>query len=119
MAFAAMLAGGCFSAMADSALITVVDGVTETRELVKMTFETSTPEMVTLHFADNTTLVADISMVNVAIDHTGGSAIDEILAASKTLPGVYNLKGQRVAEELGAPLTPGVYITNGQKILVK
>lgn len=107
------------TAMADSVLTTMVDGVRETRELVKMTFDTADPASVTLHFADNSTLVADIALVNVAIDHSGQTAIDEVIAASKNLPGVYNLKGERVAETLDATLVPGVYINNGRKILVK
>ncbi len=118
-ALVALLMGSSLTAMADSVLTTMVDGVSETRELVKMTFDAADPATVTLHFADNSTLVADIALVNVAIDHTGGSAIDEVIAASKPLPGVYNLKGERVAETLDATLAPGVYINNGRKILVK
>lgn len=117
VAFVAMLASGALCAMADSALTTVVDGVTETRELVSMTFPD--PETVTLHFADDSTLDADISLVTIALDHSGASAIGEVIAVSAKTPGVYNLKGQRVAESLDSSLAPGVYVAGGQKILVK
>lgn len=109
------------SAWADATVTTTVDGVAESRELVKMTFDDATPEYVTLHFADNSTLVADISLVNVAIDGTGSgqTAIDAIIADPSLVPsGVYNLKGQRMGDTPSG-LQPGVYIVNGQKIYVK
>lgn len=119
LVLAAVLAAGALTAGARTTVTTVVDGVSETRELVRMTFDKADPATVTLHFADNSTLAADIALVNVALDHTGTSAIDEIISVSERSSGVYNLKGQRVADTPDASLAPGVYITNGQKILVK
>jgi|GEM_PF-898095 len=115
---AALLACGTLADRAESLLTTIVDGVPETRDLVKMTFDAKDPDIVTLHFADATTLDADMSLVNVLYDHSGSSAIEEITAESQANPGVYNLKGQRVADSAEG-LVPGFYIINGQKTLVK
>lgn len=119
LAAAAMVA--CVAAVqAASTITTVVDGVAETRELVKMTFDQADPSAVTLHFADSSTLTADMELVSIALDHSGASDIDAIVNASLQASGVYNLKGQRVADSLDAPgLAPGLYITGGNKILIK
>ncbi|MCM1164173.1 MAG: hypothetical protein NC339_08000 [Muribaculaceae bacterium] len=116
--FGLMLAAGVFTASADVTITTVVDGVTETRSLSSMTFDNADPTTVTLHFDDASTLVADISLVTVAIDYSGSTAIEDIVATSATQAGVWNLKGQRVADSLEG-LSTGVYITNGKKVLVK
>lgn len=115
---AALLACGTLADRAESLLTTIVDGVPETRELARMTFDTKAPDTVTLHFADASTLDADISLVSLLYDHSGNSAIEEITAGPKTAPGVYNIKGQRVADTAEG-LTPGLYIINGQKAIVK
>ena len=117
VALVAMLAAGALSALADSAITTVVNGVAETRGLVRMTFPDR--ETVTLHFADDSSLDADISLVAIALDHSGASAIDDIIVESAKTNGVFNLKGQRVAESFDSSLAPGIYVSGGRKILVK
>ncbi|MDE5727494.1 MAG: hypothetical protein K2H94_05145 [Duncaniella sp.] len=115
---AALFACGTLADHAESLLTTIVDGVPETRELVRMTFDSKDPDTVTLHFADASTLDADMSLVSLLYDHSGSTAIEDITAESKARPGVYNLKGQRVADKAEG-LVPGIYIINGQKTLVK
>ncbi|MDE6417636.1 MAG: hypothetical protein K2K49_00295 [Duncaniella sp.] len=114
----AAVAACALAGRADSTLTTIVDGVPETRELVKMTLDPKDPDNVTLHFADASTLAADLSLVSVLFDHSGNSLVEEILATPELHPGVYNLKGQRLGDSADG-LMPGLYIVNGQKTLVK
>lgn len=115
---AAAVAACALAGRADSTLTTIIDGVPETRELVKMTLDPKDPDNVTLHFADASTLAADLSLVSVLFDHSGNTKVEEILAAPELHPGVYNLKGQRLGNSVRG-LEPGLYIVNGQKTLVK
>ena len=105
-------------ASADSTIATTVDSQPQAGLIEKMTFDNQEPDMVTLHFADGQTLKADLELVSVSLDHSGNTAIDEILADPAKVSGVYNLKGQRVADSPEG-LAPGVYVSNGIKILVK
>lgn len=100
---------------ADTKVVTTVNGTPETRELVKITFD---GDNVILNYADDTTDKADMSLVSVALTHDEQSAIDEIIADPTKATGVYNLKGQRVADTPEG-LATGIYIVNGQKVLVK
>lgn len=106
---------GASAVWADSKVVTTVNGTPETRELVRITFD---GDNVILNFSDNTTRLADMSEVAVALTHDEQTAIDEITADPKKPTGVYNLKGQRVADTPEG-LKSGVYIVNGQKVLVK
>lgn len=115
LAVMAMFCGCSLAALADSTVTTTVDGQTDSRTLSKITFDGNN---VTLTFDDASTLTADMSLVSVALDHTNATALNELLNDSSKPSGVYNLKGQRIAET-PAGLEPGVYISNGQKILVK
>lgn len=110
-----LLLSGATALWADTKVVTTVNGTPETRELVKITFD---GDNVILNFADNTTDRADMSLVTVALTHDEQTAIDEIIADPSKANGVYNLKGQRVADTPEG-LAPGIYIVNGQKVLVK
>lgn len=112
---------GVLAAKADSTVVTTVNGNPEMRELVRITFD---GDYAILNFADNTTETADMSLVSVTLSHEDKTAIDEIIAdPQKTrgvrgVRGVYNLRGQRIADTPDG-LKEGIYIVNGQKVLVK
>lgn len=106
---------GVLAAKADSTVVTTVNGNPETRELVRITFD---GDYAILNFADNTTETADMSLVSVTLSHEDKTAIDEIIADPKKTRGVYNLRGQRIADTPDG-LKEGIYIVNGQKVLVK
>lgn len=110
-----LLAGSALVCNADSKVVTTVGGNPEIRELVSMTFD---GDNVVLNFSDNSSLTADMSEVTVALSHDDQSAIDKIVADPSKQSGVYNLKGQRVADTPDG-LKPGIYIVNGQKVVVK
>lgn len=93
---------------------TTIDGVDTGKELVKMTFVDSA---VILSFSDNTSVKADMTSVRVTFG-IASSAIDEIIADPAKSKGIYNLKGQFLGESVES-ISPGIYIVNGQKILVK
>lgn len=93
---------------------TTIDGVDTGKELIKMTFDDSA---VILSFSDNTCVKTDMISVRVTFG-IASSAIDEINADSAKIKGIYNLKGQFLGESVES-LSPGIYIVNRQKILVK
>lgn len=116
LSLCALLCGGAVTAAkADSKVVTTVGGTPETRELVRITFD---GDNVILNFSDDTTRLADMSEVAVTLTHDEQTAINEIIADPVKPTGVYNLKGQRVADTPEG-LKAGVYIVNGQKVLVK
>lgn len=106
---------GVLAAKADSTVVTTVNGNPETRELVRITFD---GDYAILNFADNTTETADMSLVSVTLSHEDKTAIDEIIADPQKTRGVYNLRGQCIADTPDG-LKEGIYIVNGQKVLVK
>lgn len=114
-AVAGALYGCPLSAKADSKVSTVIDGREDARILSKITFD---GDNVTLTFDDSTTLTSDMNLVSVTLDHTEANAVNGIINDTAKPTGVYNLKGQRIADTPEG-LKPGVYIANGQKILVK
>lgn len=101
--------------LADSKVTTVIDGRQIQKDLTKLTFSDKT---VTLTFSDNSTEIADMSLVSITIDHSSQSAITEVIADPKKATGVYNLKGQYLGKS-PKNLQSGFYIVNGEKIYVK
>lgn len=107
---------GCpLTTKADSKVTTIIDGREDARMLSKITFD---GDNITLTFDDSTTLTSDMNLVSVTLDHTDANAVNEIINDTSKPTGVYNLKGQRIADTPEG-LKPGLYIANGQKILVK
>ncbi|MDE6394411.1 MAG: hypothetical protein K2K77_03625 [Duncaniella sp.] len=87
---------GCAATMvADSKVVATINGNPETRELVRITFD---GDNAILNFADNTTETALMSLVNITLSHEDKTAIDEIIADPDKPRGVYNLRGQRIAD---------------------
>lgn len=102
-------------AMAECRIVTTVDGTDTGRTLSKITFD---GDMLTLVFSDSSTETVGMEMVSVTIDPDGGSGLGSIMSDPELPAGVYNLRGQRIADS-SAGLIPGVYIVNGTKIFVK
>ena len=115
LSLAAIMLCGASYAHAESKVVTTVNGTPENRELVRITFD---GDNAILSFADNTTETADMSLVSVSLNHDDSSALDAIIADPEKPAGLYNLRGERVADTPEG-LTKGIYIVNGQKMLVK
>ncbi|MCI9286101.1 MAG: hypothetical protein HFJ91_10040 [Muribaculaceae bacterium] len=105
------------AAMADTTVTTTVDGVQAPGSLARITFD---GDNVTLTYDDNSTQVADMSLVSVALDHDGSQSgiADSVINDPVKPSGVYNLKGQRLGDTPEG-LSTGFYIVNGEKIFVK
>ena len=73
---------------------------------------------VVLHYADNTSDQADMSLVTLSFSYTT-TGISQVEGIKKALQGkVYNLQGQCVGSSLQG-LSKGVYIINGKKVIIK
>lgn len=115
LAISAFLLVAASVSWADSKVVTTVNGVAEARELVRITFD---GDNAVLTYTDSTTGTADMSLVTVTLTHDEQSAIEQIIADQAKASGVYDLYGRRIADTPEG-LTPGIYIFNGQKMLVK
>lgn len=113
-----MLSSVALTAGAETSVTATVEGSLIPVQLAGMTFDPSEPDTVTLLFADGNIIKADLAAVTVTLDHSGSSAIEEIVSDPSAAPGVYNLRGQRIADTPDG-LAPGIYISGGVKILVK
>ena len=73
---------------------------------------------VVLHYADNSSNQADMSLVTLSFSYTT-TGISQVEGIKKALQGkVYNLQGQCVGSSLQG-LSKGVYIINGKKVIIK
>ena len=73
---------------------------------------------VVLHYADNSSGQADMSLVTLSFSYTT-TGISQVEGIKKALQGkVYNLQGQCVGSSLQG-LSKGVYIINGKKVIIK
>ena len=73
---------------------------------------------VVLHYADNSSDQADMSLVTLSFSYTT-TGISQVEGIKKALQGkVYNLQGQCVGSSLQG-LSKGVYIINGKKVIIK
>lgn len=73
---------------------------------------------VVLHYADNSSGQADMSLVTLSFSYTT-TGISQVEGIKKALQGkVYNLQGQFVGSSLQG-LSKGVYIINGKKVIIK
>lgn len=100
---------------AESSVVTTINGNPETRELVRITFD---GDNAILNFADNTAETVEMSLVKISIGQEDKTAIDAIIADPEKPCGIYNLRGQRIADTPEG-LKEGIYIINGQKVFVK
>ena len=85
----------------------------------KITFE---GDRIVVHYNDGTTADTSFEMGTVIIDFSTLTSIEERVAVTSRqgLEGkaVYDLKGQKVGDSI-ARMQKGVYVVNGQKIVIK
>ena len=92
-----------------------IDGQVIEKTISEITFD---GDNVVLHYADNSSDQADMSLVTLSFSYTT-TGISQVEGIKKALQGkVYNLQGQCVGFSLQG-LSKGVYIINGKKVIIK
>ena len=100
---------------ADNKQTVKIDGQVIDKTISEITFD---GDNVVLHYADNTSGPADMSLVTLSFSYTT-TGISQVEGIKKALQGkVYNLQGQFVGSSLQG-LSKGVYIINGKKVIIK
>lgn len=115
-AYLLLLAGMLSTAVfADNKQMVKIDGQVIEKTISEITFD---GDNVVLHYADNTSDPADMSLVTLSFSYTT-TGISQVEGIKKALQGkVYNLQGQFVGSSLQG-LSKGVYIINGKKVIIK
>ena len=115
-AYLLLLAGMLSTAVfADNKQTVKIDGQVIEKTISEITFD---GDNVVLHYADNTSDPADMSLVTLSFSYTT-TGISQVEGIKKALQGkVYNLQGQCVGFSLQG-LSKGVYIINGKKVIIK
>lgn len=115
-AYLLLLAGMLSTAVfADSKQTVKIDGQVIEKTISEITFD---GDNVVLHYADNSSDQADMSLVTLSFSYTT-TGISQVEGIKKALQGkVYNLQGQCVGSSLQG-LSKGVYIINGKKVIIK
>lgn len=92
-----------------------IEGQVIEKTISEITFD---GDNVVLHYADNSSDQADMSLVTLSFSYTT-TGISQVEGIKKALQGkVYNLQGQCVGSSLQG-LSKGVYIINGKKVIIK
>lgn len=92
-----------------------IDGQVIEKTISEITFD---GDNVVLHYADNSSDQADMSLVTLSFSYTT-TGISQVEGIKQALQGkVYNLQGQCVGSSLQG-LSKGVYIINGKKVIIK
>ena len=100
---------------ADSKQTVKIEGQVIEKTISEITFD---GDNVVLHYADNSSDQADMSLVTLSFSYTT-TGISQVEGIKKALQGkVYNLQGQCVGSSLQG-LSKGVYIINGKKVIIK
>lgn len=103
-------------AYADNKQTVKIDGNVIDKVVTEITFE---GDDVVLNYADNTSETKDMSLVAFSFTYEGATGINHVEKTTKTWNGkVYNLNGQLVGTSVER-LSKGVYVINGQKLIVK
>lgn len=115
-AYLLLLAGMLSTAVfADNKQTVKINGQVIEKTISEITFD---GDNVVLHYADNTSDPADMSLVTLSFSYTT-TGISQVEGIKKALQGkVYNLQGQFVGSSLQG-LSKGVYIINGKKVIIK
>lgn len=115
-AYLLLLAGMLSTAVFAGSKQTVkIDGQVIEKTISEITFD---GDNVVLHYADNSSDQADMSLVTLSFSYTT-TGISQVEGIKKALQGkVYNLQGQCVGSSLQG-LSKGVYIINGKKVIIK
>ena len=115
-AYLLLLAGMLSTAVFAGSKQTVkIDGQVIEKTVSEITFD---GDNVVLHYADDSSDQADMSLVTLSFSYTT-TGISQVEGIKKALQGkVYNLQGQCVGSSLQG-LSKGVYIINGKKVIIK
>ena len=115
-AYLLLLAGMLSTAVfAGNKQTVTIDGQVIEKTISEITFD---GDNVLLHYADNSSNQADMSLVTLSFSYTT-TGISQVEGIKKALQGkVYNLQGQCVGSSLQG-LSKGVYIINGKKVIIK
>lgn len=115
-AYLLLLAGMLSTAVfAGNKQTVTIDGQVIEKTISEITFD---GDNVVLHYADNSSDQADMSLVTLSFSYTT-TGISQVEGIKKALQGkVYNLQGQCVGSSLQG-LSKGVYIINGKKVIIK
>lgn len=114
-AYLLLLAGMLSTAVfAGNKQTVTIDGQVIEKTISEITFD---GDNVVLHYADNSSDQADMSLVTLSFSYTT-TGISQVEGIKKALQGkVYNLQGQFVGSSLQG-LSKGVYIINGKKVII-
>lgn len=115
-AYLLLLAGMLSTAVfAGNKQTVTIEGQVIEKTISEITFD---GDNVVLHYADNSSDQADMSLVTLSFSYTT-TGISQVDGIKKALQGkVYNLQGQYVGSSLQG-LSKGVYIINGKKVIIK
>ena len=115
-AYLLLLAGMLSTAVFAGSKQTVkIDGQVIDKTVTEITFD---GDNVVLHYADNSSDQADMSLVTLSFSYTT-TGISQVEGIKKALQGkVYNLQGQCVGSSPKG-LSKGVYMINGKKVIIK
>ena len=115
-AYLLLLAGMLSTAVfAGNKQTVTIEGQVIEKTISEITFD---GDNVVLHYADNSSDQADMSLVTLSFSYTT-TGISQVEGIKKALQGkVYNLQGQCVGSSLQG-LSKGVYIINGKKVIIK
>lgn len=101
---------------ADNNQTVKIEGSIIDKVVTEITFD---GDDVVLHYSDNSSDTKDMSLVAFSLTYGETAGLHHVEIAKKTWNGkIYNLNGQLVGTSVEG-LSKGVYVINGQKVIIK